>query len=172
MPKGNTSFETYNLKKTQTGKELLNSAQDLANFYDAKIKPKLDKGQIHSVGQGVSYLHPGFAGEPDEDVSTFLTQTGPLSLAANAYYNQVGGSRGGISLLQMGTQPHVPHPPGGLMEVLSTNWDLPKQRKQLQDIIDYVKHQESGAAPRDFGGTKPAGAADDPYGLKKHGLAP
>lgn len=171
LPRPNMAMNTYIQKQKYTGEQVTNQAQDLLNFYNAKIKPKLDRGEIGSMGQGWAYLHPGLSTTKiDPDVEQFLTQTGPFSLAANAYYNQVGGSRGGISLLQAGTQPHVPHPPASAEEVLSTNWDLPKQAAQLKAIIDYINHQQSGAPPRTYGATPgapvdPVDAAAAKYGL-------
>jgi hypothetical protein len=115
--------------------------------------------------------------EPDPDVQDFITKSGQFATMVNSYYSANSGGRGGVQAYETITEPHIPHPPSGIGELLSGNWDLQKQGEQIPTILNNVElgEKQRGINPYDATAAAPGGlGSDDPVAaaMAKHGLAP
>lgn len=166
-------------KLSDQAQNIMRAGQELQNLYQNRIAPKLQSGKISSMGQGLEYTYRGIARplgyEPDKDVQDFITKSGQFATMVNSYYSANAGGRGGVQQYEVVTMPHIPHPPSGMMELLSGNWDLQKQGEQLPVIMKNIELGEKQRSIDPYSAAKPtavAPAPDDPVAaaMAKHGL--
>jgi hypothetical protein len=168
-------------KLSDQAQTIMRAGQELQNLYNNRIAPKLKSGKINSMGQGLEYTYRGIARplgyEPDPDVQDFITKSGQFATMVNSYYSASSGGRGGVQAYETITEPHIPHPPSGIGELLSGNWDLQKQGEQIPTILNNVELGEKqrgidpyNAAPTAAGSGGTSNAVDD--AMIKHGLMP
>lgn len=137
-------------KLSDQAEAIMRAGQEMMNLYNSRIKPKIESGQLSSMGQGLEYTYPGITRhlgsfgfhDADPDVEDFITKSGQFATMVNAYYSGSAGGRGGVQAYEVITQPHIPHPPSGLRELLTGNWDLQKQGEQLPTILNNVELEE------------------------------
>lgn len=170
----------------QAADSILKTGQELNDLYTNRILPKIKSGQISPMGQGFDYAEPGwarmFGGQMDPDVREFITRSGAFATAVNSYYaaqGGTGGSKGGVGAYEKIAIPHIPHPPGGPLEILGLSphaqqWDLQKQGESIPDILSQIKLDQRQRGMKSYaplgGGSEP-GLGDPTTAYKtKHGI--
>lgn len=174
-----------NMKRREEAMRIIRLLDDMDDLFKKRIGPKLQGGQISSFGQGTSYVFPTYAGQPDPDVETFFERAGNLSTALNSYYASQGGTGGrpGVGSYETIVKPHIPTPPGGMLDLTGhpfegRQWNLQQQGDWLpiikkQVMIDEGLAPPGGYAPLTAGEAGGAGG-EDPVAaaLRAHGVGP